>query len=290
VLALLALGLGLPPLVAADLGLTWLWYRPRIAALAGTVPAETEYMRRAVAAGQPPLARSWASLDSIGPTAMCAVLAAEDVLFFRHGTLDYASQRRMLNNLLQGDFSTGGSTIAQQLARNIFLGPDRTPRRKLREYILAYAISHALTKERQLELYLNLVEWGPGVWGVDAGTRHWFGKPPAALTPSEAVVLATLLPAPRRGLAYAAAPAARESQDWALRTLWETTLLDGVGRGATAARVRRWTDHLAAGRTAVEARALIERELGPEPQAEGVVEARGRPPARRCDPDRRSTD
>jgi len=256
---------------AADLALTWWRYRAAIAGLATDAPAETVYMALRPDAGQPASPWIWTALSDVGSISMCAVLATEDPSFFNHGTVDWGSQEQLLRNVLRGDFSFGGSTIAQQLARNLFLGPQRTPRRKAREYVLAYAISHALSKDRQLELYLNVVEWAPGVWGIGAASRHWFGKPPAALTPFEAVLLAALLPAPRLGLAYAATPAAQSQYDWVVKGLWKATLIDRVARGATAARLQRWADHVNAARSPDAARALVEQELGPDipvPQVE----------------------
>jgi monofunctional biosynthetic peptidoglycan transglycosylase len=271
-----------PLLGAGDVALTWWRYRRPIAALAADVPRETAYMRQRAEAGLPAGPRVWTPLDDIGTVAVCAVVAAEDYHFFEHGTLDWEAQRGIIRNLLRGDLSFGGSTIAQQLARNLFLGPDRTPRRKVREYVLAYALSHALSKTRQLELYLNLVEWGPGVWGIGAASRHWFGKPPASLTPSEAVLLAAVLPAPLLGLRHAATPAARRSQGHAVDRLWAAALLDGVEREATAARLERWASYVKAGYSSGDALAIVERELGPEAPAEQWGTGTG-PAAHRCD-------
>jgi monofunctional biosynthetic peptidoglycan transglycosylase len=247
-----------------DLGLTWWHYRPAIVRLATEAPPETVYMQLQADAGHPASPRVWTALSEAGGISMCAVLASEDPFFFRHGAVDWDSQERLLRNLLRGDFSFGGSAIAQQLARNLFLGPQRTLRRKLREYVLAYALSHTLSKDRQLELYLNVVEWGPGVWGIGAASRHWFGKPPAALTSSEAVLLASLLPAPRRGLAYAASPAAQSNYDWIVKSLWRATLIDGLALGATAARLQRWADYVNVGLMPSDALRLVEQELGPD--------------------------
>jgi monofunctional biosynthetic peptidoglycan transglycosylase len=275
--------LALLPLVgAADLTLTWWRYRGPIAALASGTPATTAYMRRELTAHGPQQPVVWTALGDVSPVAVCAVLVAEDWGFFRHGSLDWDSQRRMFTKLLHADLSAGGSTIAQQLARNLFLGPDRTPRRKAREYILAYMLSRAVPKARQLELYLNLVEWGPGVWGIGAASRHWFGKLPNELTPTEAVLLATILPAPRRGLAYAGTLAARRAQQGALYWLWYATLLDNIGRSATSGRLRLWGIYVAAGRDPIEARARVEQVFGPEPAADGAAQARRRAVAARC--------
>jgi monofunctional biosynthetic peptidoglycan transglycosylase len=275
---------------AADLTLTWWRYRGPIAALASGTPTTTAYMRRELTAHGPQQPVVWTALDDVSPVAVCAVLAAEDWLFFHHGSLDWDSQRLVFTKLLHADLSAGGSTITQQLARNLFLGPDRTPRRKAREYVLAYMLSQAVPKTRQLELYLNLVEWGPGVWGIGAASRHWFGKVPNELTPTEAVLLATILPAPHRGLAYAGTPTARRAQEKAVDWLWHTTLLDNIERGATSARLRLWGIYVAAGHDPIEARALVEQEFGPEPGADGAAQARRRAAASRCAEGRSSGD
>jgi monofunctional biosynthetic peptidoglycan transglycosylase len=275
---------------AADLTLTWWRYRGPIAALASGTPATTAYMRRELTAHGPQQPVVWTALDDVSPVAVCAVLAAEDRAFFDHGSLDWAAQRWVFTQLLHADLSAGGSTIAQQLARNLFLGPDRTPRRKAREYVLAYMLSHTVPKARQLELYLNLVEWGPGVWGIGAASRHWFGKVPNDLTPTEAVLLASILPAPRRGLAYAGTRAARRAQQLVVDRLWGATLLDNIGRSATTGRLQLWGVYLAAGHDPIEAGALVEQEFGPEPGADGAAQARGRSVASRCAEGRRSGD
>jgi monofunctional biosynthetic peptidoglycan transglycosylase len=249
---------------AADLWLTWWRHRDAITALGHGMPNETAYMRRMASQGHPPKARIWAPLDSVATVAVCAVLASEDYRFFSHGTTDPVALSLIIHQVLRGDFTSGGSTISQQLARNLFLSPERTPWRKLREYVLARDLSHRLSKERQLELYLNLVEWGPGIWGIGSASRRWFGKSPTVLTAVEAVVLTAILPSPEHGLRHAAVLATSVHRRRILRRLWLAGLLDGVTRGATAARLDRWAFHLHHGRTPAEALALVRLEMGPE--------------------------
>ena len=260
---LAAAGVTLILLCAADLGLTWWRFRPMIAALSTARPTETVYMRQA-GASRPVGTPAWSDLDSVAPAAACAVVAAEDFDFFEHGAFDWNAQSQLFRRVLHGDFSAGASSIAQQLARNLFLGPDRTVRRKAREYVLAFALSRSLSKHRQLELYLNVIEWGPGVWGIDSASRYWFGKPPSALTPAEAALLASILPAPERGLVYAASTSARQAHQRITDALWSAALVDGLGRSGTLARVRRWADDVTSGVDPAEAWALVEREMGPE--------------------------
>src|SRR5439155_4933159 len=146
-------------ILGLDLAWTWVGHRRIISALRDSIPATTAFMRQRANQGHPVRQRRWVPLDSIPPALVCTVLAAENVRFFEHGTLDWSNQHAMLYRALHGDWSRGGSGIAQQLARNLFLSPDRTLRRKLREYLLAYQSCHTFAKERQLELYLHLAGW-----------------------------------------------------------------------------------------------------------------------------------
>jgi monofunctional glycosyltransferase len=270
---------------AADLWFTWWCHRDAIIALRKRTPEETAYMRRMASRGHPAKIWIWAPLDSVATVAVCAVLASEDDRFFLHSTVDPRRLSLTLRQILRGDFSSGASTIVQQLARNLFLGPERTPWRKLREYVLARELSHRLSKERQLELYLNVVEWGPGIWGIGGASRRWFGKSPADLTATEAVLLSAILPAPEHGLTRAAAPT--NSEDWRriLRRLWFAGVLDGITRGQTTARLDRWAFHMHHGRTAAQALALVTLEMGPEPLPDDAMVNR-LPWSRRCTPKR----
>ncbi len=142
-------------------------------------------MRRAARSGHPVRRLTWVPLDSIAPVAACAIVLAEDEDFFDKGTVSWRAQRVLAQRMLRGDFTRGGSGLSQQLARNLFLTADRTPRRKAREYLLAYQLSHALPKSRMLELYLNVVEFGEGTWGIEAASRRYFGVSASQLTASQ---------------------------------------------------------------------------------------------------------
>ena len=107
----------------------------------------------------------------------------------------------MLENLREGK-GRGGSTITQQLAKNLFLNSERSLARKLREAILAWRLETDLPKERILEIYLNIAEWGPGLYGIGDASEHYFGRAPRVLRPEEAAFLASLLPSPRRYHGY----------------------------------------------------------------------------------------
>jgi len=125
------------------------------------------------------------------------VLVAEDINFFSHHGFELAEIRNVLEQAIEeGELRRGASTITQQLARNLWLSPSRNPVRKLKEAILTWQIERTLDKRRILELYLNVVELGPGIYGVEAGSRRYFGKPAADLGPEEAAQLAASLPNP----------------------------------------------------------------------------------------------
>jgi membrane peptidoglycan carboxypeptidase len=141
-------------------------------------------------------------LHSISPVLVDAVLSSEDAGFFGHpGFEETEIKLALLENLRQGE-GRGGSTITQQLAKNLFLSGERTLARKLKEAIVAWRLESALPKSRILEIYLNIAEWGPGLWGVRDAADHWFAKSPGALRAEEAAFLASLLPAPRRYHGY----------------------------------------------------------------------------------------
>jgi monofunctional biosynthetic peptidoglycan transglycosylase len=139
----------------------------------------------------------WKPLGSISRYLRAAVVYAEDDLFYQHDGVDWRAMKQALDERFdKGVFGRGGSTITQQLAKNLYLSPDRSMVRKARELLITYALEDALSKQRILELYLNICEWGPGVFGAEAAARHWFGHSAQRLTPAEAVRLATALPNP----------------------------------------------------------------------------------------------
>lgn len=138
-------------------------------------------------------------LDRISPALRAAVLVAEDDKFFSHDGFDWAGIKDAARrNMKTHTFSRGGSTITQQLAKNLWLGTSRTPWRKFEEMILAARLERALTKRRILELYLNNIEWGDGVYGVDAAARRWFGVGAGGLDGAQSVKLAAVIINPRR--------------------------------------------------------------------------------------------
>jgi monofunctional biosynthetic peptidoglycan transglycosylase len=138
-------------------------------------------------------------LSRISPYLIQAVLIAEDDKFFEHEGFDWASMRKALEaNIAKKRVLRGGSTITQQLAKNLFLDPSQNIARKLREAAIAVKLENALTKKRILELYLNLIEWGTGIYGAEAAAQSYFSCPASALTLAQAIRLASVLPNPHR--------------------------------------------------------------------------------------------
>jgi monofunctional biosynthetic peptidoglycan transglycosylase len=135
--------------------------------------------------------------DRISPHLKRAVLVGEDVNFFSHHGFEVAEMKHAIREAWDDrELPRGASTITQQLAKNLWLSPSRDPLRKLKEAILTRQIEGALPKRRILELYLNVVEFGPGVYGAEAASRRYFGKPAADLGEAEAASLAAALPNP----------------------------------------------------------------------------------------------
>jgi penicillin-binding protein 1A len=139
------------------------------------------------------------SLQELPPHLPHAVIAVEDRRFYEHGGIDYRGLLRAVYvNLREGRISQGGSTLTQQLAKNLFLTSDRTLKRKIQEVMLAFWLEHRFTKDQILTIYLNRVYLGAGTYGVDAAARHYFGKPATRVTLYESALLAGLLKAPSR--------------------------------------------------------------------------------------------
>ena len=141
----------------------------------------------------------WVPYERISPLLRHAVLTAEDAAFYQHGGLDWNELRAAARrDLEERRVVRGGSTITQQLAKNLYLGDQRTVTRKLTEVFLALRMERALSKRRIFELYLNLIEWGDGVFGAEAAARHYFGVSAADLSPRQAPLLAAVIINPRR--------------------------------------------------------------------------------------------
>jgi monofunctional biosynthetic peptidoglycan transglycosylase len=140
----------------------------------------------------------WVPYGKISPYLRRAVLVAEDNAFYDHEGVDTEAMKEAFErNWKRGKVTHGGSTITQQLAKNLYLSPSRNPLRKVREYFIARSLEKHLTKKRILEIYLNVVEMGERVYGAEAASRHYFGKSASALSTREAALLAGCLPNPR---------------------------------------------------------------------------------------------
>ena len=166
-------------------------------------PRETSFMRMRLAElrERDPKARlkhQWVPYERISVHLKRAVIVAEDDRFVDHEGFDWkAIQKALEQNLQQGRVVRGGSTISQQLAKNLFLSDARTPARKVQEAAITLMLEQAMTKRRILEIYLNVIEWGDGVFGAEAAARHYFGVGAAQLTPEQAARLAAMVPNPR---------------------------------------------------------------------------------------------
>jgi monofunctional biosynthetic peptidoglycan transglycosylase len=145
------------------------------------------------------LARDYVDLDEVSPEVVLAVVAAEDQLFFEHGGFDVRSIERALEErAARGGELRGASTISQQAAKNVFLWQGRSWLRKGLEAYFTFLIELVWGKERILEVYLNAIEMGAGVYGIEAAARHHFGKSAADLTRREAALIASILPNPKQ--------------------------------------------------------------------------------------------
>ncbi|NBN80327.1 monofunctional biosynthetic peptidoglycan transglycosylase [Microvirga tunisiensis] len=140
--------------------------------------------------------RQWRTLDEISPNLVRAVITSEDSGFCSHNGVDWEALEGQIERLNAGKEARGASTITMQLAKNLFLWGDRSFVRKGMELPLALMLDAMLSKRRIMELYLNIAEWGEGIFGAEAAAQAWFGKPAAALTTAEAARLATALPNP----------------------------------------------------------------------------------------------
>jgi len=179
-----------------------IWEWPSVGRLATERPATTAFIERYQAeqraAGRPDrVAWTWTPYAAISPSLKRAVLVAEDVTFFSHHGFALAEMQSALEDALRDrELPRGASTITQQLAKNLWLSRSRNPLQKAREALLTWQLERRLSKRRILELYLNVAEFGPGLYGVGAASQRYFGKAPADLDEGEAAQLAAVLPSP----------------------------------------------------------------------------------------------
>lgn len=178
-------------------------------------PGSTSFMDRQLsvlrdANPKAKLKQRWVPYDRISRNLKRAIIAAEDANFSSHDGIDWiALQKAYEKNQKRGKVVAGGSTITQQLAKNLFLSGDRSYLRKAQEVVITYMLEVTMSKERIFEIYLNVAEWGVGVFGAEAAARHYFGVSAAQLSTYQAARLAVMLPRPRfydknRGSSYLA--------------------------------------------------------------------------------------
>lgn len=141
----------------------------------------------------------WVPLNIVPSHLIKAVLIAEDDKFWSHEGFDFEAIKKAIEkDIKKGKFAFGGSTITQQLARNLYLTPEKALLRKIKEAIITWRIERVITKKRILELYLNVVEWGDGIFGIEAASRYYYNKPSSELNPEESARLVAVLPNPKR--------------------------------------------------------------------------------------------
>jgi len=198
------LGRGVVVILAA--GFAYLAYiyltLPDVRRLRTQNPSTTAFMelraQEAEAAAKPfTKDQRWMPYGRISQHLKRAVIVTEDAAFWQHGGIDYDQLRESMEvNWERGEFARGASTITQQLAKNLYLSPSKNPVRKVKELLITRRLEAELPKQRILELYLNQIEWGDGIWGAEAAAHRYFHKSAAELTPQESALLAAAIANP----------------------------------------------------------------------------------------------
>jgi monofunctional biosynthetic peptidoglycan transglycosylase len=178
-------------LAVAWVALTW----PDVASLASRAPETTAFIERAQADGGA-IRWHWVGSEAISAHLKKAVVSAEDMSFFSHNGFDTHEIKVAARDAVRGKRVRGASTITQQLAKNLWLSPSRSPVRKVKEVVLTRQLERHLSKRRILEIYLNVVQFGPRIYGAEAAAQTYFGIPAAELSPEQAAELAAGLPRP----------------------------------------------------------------------------------------------
>ncbi|RXK82304.1 monofunctional biosynthetic peptidoglycan transglycosylase [Chlorobaculum sp. 24CR] len=186
--------------LAVDVGRYF--FIPDVSRLAHTNPGKTAFMEYRQAEWRSEgrdktIEQRWVPLKKVSSSLIKAVLISEDNNFWHHEGFDFkAIEGALEKNIEAGEFKFGASTISQQLAKNLYLSPSKNPLRKIKEAILTWRIEQTLSKRRILELYVNVAEWGDGIFGIDAAARHYYGVRASQLTASQSARLAAALPNP----------------------------------------------------------------------------------------------
>jgi monofunctional biosynthetic peptidoglycan transglycosylase len=212
-------------LVLVVLAAIQVWYLCWIVYWKWHDPALTAFMRHAqdklaVRGPSAHLKQQWVAYGRISGNLKRAVVAAEDARFLEHEGVDWeAMEKAYQQNRKRGRTAHGGSTISQQVAKNLFLSAHRSYLRKIQELLITWMVEAVWNKRRILEVYLNVAEWGDGVFGAQAAARHYFGVDAASLSPEQAAQMAAMLPAPRLFDRHRDAPYLQQRTDSILREL-----------------------------------------------------------------------
>ncbi len=207
-----------------------LWYLGWIAYWRWENPDDTAFMQRELVRlrqknPKAQLRHQWVPYARISSNLKRAVIAAEDARFTVHEGVDWdAIEKAYAENLRRGRHAKGGSTISQQLAKNLFLSSEKSYARKAQELAITYMIEFAWDKRRILEVYLNVVEWGDGVFGAEAAARHYYGVSAAQVGPEQAARLAAYLPNPKRYGRVRSGPFLDRRTDDILRDLYSVSI------------------------------------------------------------------
>ena len=189
-----------------------LW--PDIAELKAKRPESTAFIERYEDRYGKKALQKWVPYSQISMSIKHAALAGEDIGFLHHDGFEAAEiQDALKDAVLEGKSLRGASTITQQLAKNLWLSPSRNPLRNVKEAILTQQLEENLSKKRILEIYLNVVELGPGIFGVEAASQHWFGVSAADLGEDDAIALIAMLPAPKKRTPSSTSESYRKHRD-----------------------------------------------------------------------------
>jgi monofunctional biosynthetic peptidoglycan transglycosylase len=193
-----ALGYALGAALVAGIGVQ-LWFASHIIYWSSYNPSSTAFMDHYLEKPGAKIRHTWVPYSRISEHLKRAVIAAEDAKFLDHEGFDWeAIQKARQKNEEQGRVVAGASTITQQLSKNLFLSGSRSWPRKAQEAAITWMMERTLSKRRILEIYLNVAEWGEGVFGAEAAARYHFGMPASALNPEQGAYLAAILPSPRK--------------------------------------------------------------------------------------------
>jgi monofunctional biosynthetic peptidoglycan transglycosylase len=195
------------------------WFVPDVNELQENNPETTAFMQYRQRqweneGNEKTISKDWVPLTRISRYVQEAVLISEDDKFWEHDGFDYeAIEFAIGKNIEKRRFAFGASTITQQLAKNLYLSPSRNPVRKIKEAILTWRLERSLPKKRILEIYLNVVEWGDGIFGIEKAALYYYGKRARSLTARQAARLAAVLPNPQKFRPDGASPYVRQKAE-----------------------------------------------------------------------------